>query len=200
MLRGATPNQYVERIGLERLLESGLITKRDTAIDGGAHVGTWSEMLRDHFSSVHAFEPGPAFEHLEINAREWSNVTCHNAALADEKCRVESWHRKPGAKLTAWITRKVRKGPLRGVPIDALDLPHCDLLKLDIEGFEYLALMGARQTIARCQPFILVEMAGRGGHVGKTDADVAALLESMNYERVWHYHVDVGFAPREVMS
>jgi len=196
MLKGATNTQYVERHGLELLLRSGLIQHWHCAIDGGAHVGTWSELLADRFDAVHAFEPGPAFEHLAINAQNWANVILHNAALTDEPCAVESWHRKPKAKLTARKIRKVSHGKLRGVTIDSLDLDQCSLIKLDIEGFEYPALIGAKETITRCKPFVLVELAGNGGHIGRNDSDVVAILDQFGYHEVWNWGVDHGFAPK----
>lgn len=196
MLAGATPTQYREREGLVALLNSGLIPHWHMAIDGGAHVGTWSELLKDRFDQVHAFEPGPAYKYLVENARKWPNVVCRDYALADEKCTVESWHRKPGAKMTARKIRKVPDSILQGVPLDGFMFPRCSLIKLDVEGYEYPALIGALETIARCKPFVLVELAGHGGHVGKTDADVVALLGSMGYHEVWNWGVDHGFLPK----
>ena len=199
MLRGATETQYRERLGLVALVRSGLLKHRLVAIDGGAHVGTWTELLAEHFAEVHAFEPGPAFEFLKENARCWRNATLHHEALADEICMVESWHRKGArAKLTARKVRKTAKGTVRAITVDSLALPQCSLIKLDLEGYEYPALIGARETIRRCGPFVLVELAGHGKHVGRTDGDVTALLEERGYEQVWKYHVDHGFRPKEV--
>lgn len=197
MLRGATETQYRERRGLVALLRAGLVAGREVAVDGGAHVGTWTEVLVEHFAEVHAFEPGPAFEFLEQNARGWPNALINHAALADEVCMVESWHRKPRAKLTARKVRKTAAGIIRAVPLDSLALARCSMIKLDLEGFEYPALIGARETISRCKPFVLVELAGHGKHVGRTDEDVTRLLDDMGYERVWQYHVDHGFRPKE---
>jgi FkbM family methyltransferase len=57
------------------------------------------------------------------------------------------------AKLTA----------IRSLAIDSLDLARVDLIKIDVEGMEPEVLEGARQTIGRCRPIILVEhlKAGR---------------------------------------
>jgi FkbM family methyltransferase len=53
---------------------------------------------------------------------------------------------------------------IQKISLDALDLPRVDLIKLDIEGMELEALEGARQTIGRSHPVILVESikVGRG--------------------------------------
>lgn len=41
--------------------------------------------------------------------------------------------------------------------IDSLNLPRLDLIKIDIEGMEMEALEGARDTIARLRPHLLIE-------------------------------------------
>lgn len=197
MLRGASATQYDEREGLVALLASGHIRDRSVAIDGGAHVGTWTELMAAAFESVHAFEPSPAFADLEFNAQAWPNAILHNEGLIDEECRVESFHRKTIGKLTGRRVRKARGGPIRGTTIDRLGLDRCGLIKLDIEGSEFPALIGARKTIARCRPFLLVEMYGRGKYFGRTDDQVRELVIGMRYREVWKFHVDCGFAPAE---
>src|SRR3990167_7138594 len=42
--------------------------------------------------------------------------------------------------------------------IDALGLPVCDLIYLDVEGCEFDALWGAWATILRCKPIIVFEV------------------------------------------
>ena len=46
---------------------------------------------------------------------------------------------------------------MRAVSIDSLDLQRLDLLKIDVERMEVAVLTGARQTIARLLPIIIVE-------------------------------------------
>jgi len=69
--------------------------------------------------------------------------------------------------------------------VDALNLTDLDLLQLDIEGYEWHALMGARETIARCRPVIQVELReallNRYGH---PEADVRGVLTELGYKEV----------------
>lgn len=45
--------------------------------------------------------------------------------------------------------------------LDDLDIDDVGFLKVDVEGFEQEVLEGARETIARDRPVLLVEMEGR---------------------------------------
>jgi hypothetical protein len=73
------------------------------------------------------------------------------------------------------------------VPITTLDdwatqinLPHLDLLKLDIEGQELAALCGAAQTLARFRPSIICELH-RGDGVPYRPQEVADWLIAAGY-------------------
>lgn len=196
-LEGSTDVQYQERKGLDELLGSGLIQEWKVAIDGGAHVGTWTDTLRKRFKLVHAFESGPAWEYLERNGAGWENVTLHHAALAEKKGLMEAWHRKRKGKMTSYRVRPSTTGTIPAIAIDSLNLPELSLLKLDIEGYEEWALRGALKTIKRCRPFILVEMFGNGSHAGSSDKAVEQLLNKIGYVGVWKWGVDRGFIHAE---
>lgn len=45
----------------------------------------------------------------------------------------------------------------RLVTIDSFELPRVDFIKMDIEGMEIEAMLGAEQTIRRCLPSLLIE-------------------------------------------
>lgn len=194
MLQGSTPTQYDERQGLLDLLATDLLPERKTVIDGGAHVGTWTEIFAAEFEQVHAFESGPAWRYLRQNCGHFENVTLHHAALTNEAVRMRSFHRKRMGKMTSYRVREDPEGNVDGATIDGLGLDSCSMIKLDIEGYEYKALLGARQTIERHKPFLLVEFAGHGKHAGANDRVVRRLIErTFGYRQVWNWGVDFGF-------
>ena len=45
----------------------------------------------------------------------------------------------------------------RMITIDELNLRRLDLIKIDIEGMEMEALMGAKETLEKCKPVVLIE-------------------------------------------
>ncbi len=55
--------------------------------------------------------------------------------------------------------------PVQKLALDDMKLERVDFIKLDIEGMEMEALLGAQQTIARCRPILLIEHIKAGGDV-----------------------------------
>jgi len=49
------------------------------------------------------------------------------------------------------------------IPLDALELKRCNLIKIDVEGMELKVLLGAEKTIQACRPFLFVENNDREG-------------------------------------
>jgi FkbM family methyltransferase len=69
----------------------------------------------------------------------------------------------------------------RVTPLDALELPACHLIKIDVEGWEAEALAGARQTILRCRPTLYIEN-DRASH----QAQLIATIDALGYDQYWH--------------
>lgn len=144
------------------------VTNFQTAIDGGAHVGTWTEVMADKFDFVHAFEPSnETFECLKANVGDRSNVNLHHLALGE---REGFGSLKEDEKYEGGNTggRYVSKGTdFKVTTIDKMRIANVGFIKLDLEGFEPFALMGGQKTILRWKPIVMVEdkkrMAGRYG-------------------------------------
>lgn len=137
----------------------GLLANAGSAIDAGANVGSYTRVLARHFAAVYAFEPArDTFQCLERNVFEngdYDKVQLYNAAVSDERSYVgvkRSWFR---LSITSTVGGK---GDVPAVPLDALGLKDLRFLKLDVEGFEYQALLGAKATIEKCRPAVLMEV------------------------------------------
>ena len=61
------------------------------------------------------------------------------------------------------------------VSIDSLKLPKVDFIKIDIEGMEMEALAGARKTLNKHKPMLLVE------HMKSDEVRIKAFLEDSGY-------------------
>lgn len=162
------------------------VTQHGTAIDGGAHVGTWSRQLALVFSQVIAFEPAPdTFACLVENmaAHGGRNVTCYEAALGAHPGRVRmALDAKNAARGNTGARHTVEGDDVVMLPLDSLDLNDVGFLKLDVEGSEPMALMGARDTLARCRPVVLVEDKGHWvTHYGLPQTAVGDILAAQGY-------------------
>jgi hypothetical protein len=78
--------------------------------------------------------------------------------------------------------------------IDDLGLDVCDLIVLDIEGYELEALTGARETLAQHRPVVMLEDLG---HIDKhgfgTTASLYTFLAEHGYRKVAAVAHDVVF-------
>ena len=79
------------------------------------------------------------------------------------------------------------------LPIDSLGVTDCDLLQLDVEGYEHLAILGALATIEASWPVITLELKGHGERYGYTDNDTINLLADMGYKIADRVNRDVIF-------
>lgn len=159
LFRGAPANAHKPTYELPDIMTSLKACKNfRVAIDGGAHVGGWSIYLKEHFRRVLAFEPAPDnFECLKRNVPE---VEAYHGALTRSDVEEVRIVCGPRGKSVSWRVTddaEVDTIGVRGYSIDGLNLPHLDLLKLDIEGHEHEALLGASETIQRCRPVVIIE-------------------------------------------
>lgn len=138
-----------------------------TTFDIGANLGGHSFVMTGVAKEVHAFEPyGPLADTIEERAtsNDVTNLVLHRFGLG-EKNEVLSYfwddtsnnsgtgsfsadHSK-GSKTVANLD--VRKG-------DDCDLPLPQFVKIDVEGFEAMALSGLSETLSKAKPIIMMEV------------------------------------------
>lgn len=140
------------------------VTEFNVAIDGGAHVGSWSRRLSEVFEEVIAFEPAEdTFECLKVNTELDQSIAIHKAALgaSSGRGRIVDDISRFGNTGSRFMNID-DEGPIEIISLDSLGLDELDFLKLDVEGFEYYALLGGEKTIRGYRPTILVEEKGFG--------------------------------------
>jgi FkbM family methyltransferase len=142
-------------------------------LDVGANIGLVSLMVLNCLpdARVYAFEPGrhqrELFAETIRRNRLAGRVVLSPLALSDSAgAATFAVHRTRHAAGDGFLDTG-RGGPARfeAVEADTLDswwrrnsAPRIDVLKLDTEGSELLVLRGARETIARCRPTLVVEV------------------------------------------
>lgn len=158
-----------------------------TAVDGGAHVGTWSAAMAKRFARVLAFEPAAdTFACLSANLFEVKNVDLYQVALGPQRgCgSIVDDPARPGNTGSRHLNVE-RPGETEIMALDELGLTDLDFLKLDVEGYELHALRGAEQTLKAYRPVVLIECKKfRPARYG-VDAEAAALfLRTAGYREV----------------
>lgn len=184
-------------------LEAGLrqVKNFDCAIDGGAHVGTWSKVMSARFTRVIAIEPSPdTFEALEWNLAHagCANVERRNVALGAAADTVQMQLTEAQATKANTGARFVQPGgDIQVETIDSWDLQSLGFLKLDIEGSELAALLGARETLRRCRPVVLFENKWLWTvHYGLPKDSVAKFLISQDYRLLDQVSCDQVWGPK----
>lgn len=141
-------------------------------VDIGANVGYFALLAASALGGrgkVIAFEPDQdncALLRRSLLQNDFHNVELHQLAVADQEgwCELE---RQPGTSNTRLVKRSAASSELRGAhPIRVVKLDDflqgtelISLIKLDIEGAEYLALKGLEQVLARHRPVLLFEFS-----------------------------------------
>lgn len=163
-LNGRMAYQGSKQLALRELLTA---RPRRVAVDIGAHVGTWAWNLAHWFDVVHCFEP--VAEHracLERNlfddpSRPACDVRIHACALGDTEGKVHAMADPGDPEHSTGGTYMADGGDIPIYPLDKFNLDNVDLIKIDVEGRELEVCRGARETILRCEPVIVIEQKDR---------------------------------------
>lgn len=155
LTRLADEGKSAEYPVLQKALTFLLEKHRRIAVDVGAHVGLWSRWLVKRFDFVHAFEPVPEYADIfEMNVP--GNRWLHRFALGEAEGTV-GIRQYPDNTGQAHISGE---GTLPMRTLDSFELKAVDFLKVDVEGYELQVLKGARETLLRCKPLLVIEQRG----------------------------------------
>lgn len=191
-MKGQKQAQIDEVATLHTILAAGIVEDHSLAIDGGAHVGTWSAVLAQWFDRVLAFEPNPETYAFLVDNMAGLPVEPRCEALLDRRGPIRVYSPKPGKPLSGWRVAKDADGAGMATTIDRLRLKSCGLIKLDLEGCELLALQGAVKTIKRCRPVLVVEI---GATKRSFPEQVHAFVLSFGYREWSRAGVDRIYVP-----
>ena len=175
-----------ERKLLRRTLSAG-----DVAIDVGANIGIYTQLLSRWVGPtglVHSFEPSPEnFGRLKSATRKLANVRLSHAAVGESSRRTTLY---VSDKLNVDHRAYLPEGDSRHtVPIEMMALDdyfepgqRVDLIKMDIQGYELHALRGASRVLADNPSVnLLLEFWPYGlKQAGANWIDLIATLKSKN--------------------
>jgi FkbM family methyltransferase len=156
-----------------------IVPARGTAIDVGANRGIYSYALSKVVDRVEAFEPNPFLARF-MRRKLGSRVRVHELALSGFEGRAKFYvpqdergvdihimgHLKAGDRevrpeeLSTEVESEVRVARL-----DSFAFDDVVFVKIDAEGSDMAVIEGARQTLARHRPVMLIELLA-GHHEG----------------------------------
>lgn len=168
-----------ERVLIRRLVRPGMIV-----VDVGANIGIYTRLFAQLVGAkgrVFAFEPAPAnYSHLKDNVAKFANVAAVQSAVGDSSGQIglfvsDSLNVDHHAYDSGEGRRRVN------VPIVRLDDyfekgQNVDLLKIDVQGYEFSVLNGASRVL-RESPNVSVIMEFWPYGLSKAGVESHALFE-----------------------
>lgn len=179
-------------------------------IVGGAYIGDHVAFVARVARAVHAFEPAQhSFERLlhQLAVNDLHNVAARRLGLWDSSDVALAL--QGDLALASSVLTTDLENAFKSVSIDDYvreqNLGTVELIMLDTEGGEENALLGARQTIARCSPNIVFEIHRNfvDWSAGLQKTSVVSFLTSQGYDvfaiRDFHNNYPMANAPVEVI-
>jgi len=118
--------------------------------DIGSNIGQWTRPLATRFDKVVCFESNPNFRECFYKNISEDNVILHPYALSNR-------HHYAKQDFNATMMSE-EAGTIECRTLDSFELTELDFIKIDVDGFEFNVLDGARQTLSVNSPVINIEM------------------------------------------
>jgi len=174
---------------------TALLPEGGVLVDVGASVGFYSVLggraVGPH-GRVLAFEPGSrnvSLLLLNLHANGLANVAVHELAASDRHGLL--WYGGTGSngRVRPFDGEASRLAYNELVRADTLDRvlagePRVDVVKVDVEGAEGVALRGAAELLRRCRPYVVLEFSPPSLEAasGESGRDLLAYLENLGYQ------------------
>jgi len=188
---------------------SKILTKDSYCIDAGANLGFHTIQFGNLGKKVYAFEPQSLiFNQLCANILFNDlneTITPYSQALGEKFEKKQLWN----IEHEDWVGNGAHNWGGRGIiqkdldyerankneyreydiveviTLDSLNIPKCDLFKIDIQGYEYFAFLGAKQLLESNKPVILLE-----NHLNGLENEIKSkeFLLDMGYE-LFRYNI-----------
>jgi FkbM family methyltransferase len=147
------------------------VNRYNHVIDIGAHVGISVHHWQKMFEKVTAFEPMiDHFSCLEKNVKNLKNIELHNVAISSEEGKLYGSYRSTKNSGSFQLLDSDYQQPSKKSPrklyeisvkkLDSFNFTDLNLLKIDVEGWEFEVLKGAIKTIQKHKPILLIEFTG----------------------------------------
>ena len=165
--------EYDELKVLERKVFSKIDCANSSCLDIGANIGNHSVFFANFFSNIYSFEPYPdSYYLLKFNSKNFNNIKTFNfgASDVDENQYMYIASDTTMSRNTLFSDRvepkKIEQIHPKKIKVELKNLDNLlkenkvkkiSFIKIDIEGYEYKALIGLKNTIINDSPIIVLE-------------------------------------------
>ena len=159
-------------------------------VDVGASIGGWSLFVAQRGNTVYAFEPSPkAYHALAARIKKYPNIHAYPYALGDEDTvgRLGFAATTLSGTMDAEITGLQGGGTMDITvhKLDSLHLTNVGVIKIDTEGYETPILQGAKETIEKNKPLLIIEVHKATGRAMETFSEelhkITQILQGFDY-------------------
>lgn len=158
------------------------------AVQAGGNLGMYPKLLSKMFNHVITFEPDDLnYDCLKKNLEDVDNVAHFKVGLGESPGAIimhQITMENVGMHRAIPVSREV-PGAIPLVKLDFMRMHACDLLMLDLEGFEPQAIKGAVNTINRFRPVIFAE----------NPSYVLDIMDTLGYTMFGQSEMDGVFVP-----
>ena len=152
--------------------------RKHTAIDVGGHCGFWSFYLGANFKKVYAFEPVEIFRECFKKNIPHENVELLPVALGNENSFVSMNVELENTGATHVSNKIDGLNKVELKKLDDYEFTDIDFIKIDVEGYENQVVLGAKETLLRNKPIIIVEQKGFSDRFNETQFEAIDTLKS----------------------
>lgn len=150
-------------------------------LDIGANIGTHSVILSNLFKNVYSYEPQKdVYDILKLNIQinKCNNIILNNFGLGEieKQITMQCFDKDQPNNIAAIAIDDTNNGceKVQIKTLDSLNLMNIKFIKIDIEGYEYNALLGGIKMIKENKPIIIFEQHDMYSKIFK-------LIESLGY-------------------
>ena len=187
-------NEYQDLIGAVM----PYVKNKGIMIQAGGNCGFMLSKFVNHFDYIYTFEPDPVnFYCLNQNVLAQNVVKMQMCLGVDNKPVNVQQLIRPNRPNDTGGVHIAGDGYIPSIKIDDLNLPGCDLIQLDVEGYELNAILGGVNTISKYKPTLCIEFCEKWLNRYEATSDkLLDKLTELGYDHVLDHGVDKIFVAR----
>ena len=164
------PNIFFEKYGLDYInVSSKEKLKNSTIIDCGAYIGDSAFIFEKELSpkEIVCIEPDEKnfeilLENIKLNNLN-NKVKTLKLAISDKEAKGDiNLSNLSTCYITECENGKVKISTIDNLVFNQFEIQKVGLIKMDIEGYELLAIKGAKETIKKFKPVLIISIYHKG--------------------------------------